>query len=212
MMPYEKAVCQDAGSRSNRRHRLVIDLDRCWGCQACEVACKKEHGLPPGAAAIRVVRVGPRLVKGRLRTAYVPCLCLHCKDPVCLVVCPLEAIEKGPCGEVRIVRERCTGCGRCAEVCPYGAIELGSDNQAVTKCDLCADRLSLGLPPSCLQHCEGRALALLDEELFEQVRLRRYAWSTGIVAYISTELPALGLALQPAETTTHKKTSIVTGR
>ncbi|NPV70018.1 MAG: 4Fe-4S binding protein [Firmicutes bacterium] len=222
-MAHANAAVQQGTGHPWRRRRLVIDLDRCWGCHACEVACKREHGLPPGAAAIRVERIGPRRIGGRLRTAYVPCLCQHCEDPVCSAACPFEAFEKGPHGEVRIVRDRCTCCGQCAEACPYGAIELGGGDRVSdgvagapartpatapgttphaalygppVKCDLCTDRLSTGLPPSCLQHCEGRAIALLDDESFEQVRLGRYAWSTGAVVYISTEWPALGRALR----------------
>ena len=26
---------------------MIVDIDRCWGCKACQVACKREHGLAP---------------------------------------------------------------------------------------------------------------------------------------------------------------------
>jgi Fe-S-cluster-containing dehydrogenase component len=29
---------------------LIIDLDRCWGCKSCKVACEMEHGLAAATA------------------------------------------------------------------------------------------------------------------------------------------------------------------
>ncbi len=179
-----------------RNRRLVIDLDRCWGCRACEVACKREHGLPPGPSPLRVERVGPRLIGDRLRLAFVPCMCVHCETPGCMKACPSGALERGRFGEVRLVENLCTACGVCAGECPYGAVEIGPPHAAgPIKCDLCGRRLAMGLPPSCLQHCEGRAMALLDDDALQRVLPGRYSWSVGKVVYVSTEWPALGRAL-----------------
>lgn len=38
---------------------LLIDFEYCTGCQACEVACKEEHGFPVGKWGIRVLQDGP---------------------------------------------------------------------------------------------------------------------------------------------------------
>ena len=36
------------------RLALIVDHEACWGCLACEVACKLENGVAPGLKFIRV--------------------------------------------------------------------------------------------------------------------------------------------------------------
>lgn len=38
---------------------LVIDLDRCIGCYACEAACKLENNVPMGVYYNKVLTIGP---------------------------------------------------------------------------------------------------------------------------------------------------------
>lgn len=38
---------------------LVIDLDRCIGCHACEAACKLENNVPMGVYYNKVLTIGP---------------------------------------------------------------------------------------------------------------------------------------------------------
>jgi Fe-S-cluster-containing dehydrogenase component len=79
---------------------IMADLDRCVGCHACEIACKQEHGLPPGTNWIKVLQVGPEVVDGRLRMEFVPLIldgCVMCVDkegrsPACVVNCPTDAL------------------------------------------------------------------------------------------------------------------------
>ena len=79
---------------------IMADLDRCVGCHACEIACKQEHGLPPGKNWIKVLQVGPERVDGRLRMEFIPLLldgCTMCADregrtPACVVNCPTDAL------------------------------------------------------------------------------------------------------------------------
>ena len=41
------------------RKGLLINLDRCSGCDSCVVCCKLEHGLPLGSAYNKVKAMGP---------------------------------------------------------------------------------------------------------------------------------------------------------
>jgi molybdopterin-containing oxidoreductase family iron-sulfur binding subunit len=105
---------------------MVIDLDRCTGCQACVMACKAENNVPA---------VGPKeAARGRTiswmhvlrdesegRTRFLPRPCLQCDDPPCTKVCPVYATYRNPEGIVAQVYARCIGCRFCMAACPYNA-------------------------------------------------------------------------------------------
>lgn len=52
----------------------------------------------------------------------------------------------------KVVSERCTGCGRCVEVCPTGAVTLGRDGKARVRAELCQ---ACGL---CVRECPRQAI------------------------------------------------------
>jgi Fe-S-cluster-containing dehydrogenase component len=105
---------------------MVIDLDRCTGCQACVMACKAENNVPA---------VGPKeSARGRTiswmhvlheeseeRTRFIPRPCLQCDDPPCIKVCPVYATYRNPEGIVAQIYARCIGCRFCMAACPYNA-------------------------------------------------------------------------------------------
>jgi molybdopterin-containing oxidoreductase family iron-sulfur binding subunit len=105
---------------------MVIDLDRCTGCQTCVMACKAENNIPA---------VGPReAARGRTiswmhvlveesgeRVRFLPRPCLHCDDPPCTKVCPVYATYRNPEGFVAQIYGRCIGCRFCMAACPYNA-------------------------------------------------------------------------------------------
>ncbi len=41
------------------KNGLLIDYEYCSGCHSCEVACRKEKGLPLGEWGIKLATVGP---------------------------------------------------------------------------------------------------------------------------------------------------------
>ena len=102
------------------RYGMVVDLTRCIGCQACMVACKVEHFIPPDMFWCRV------LMKeyGKYPTAQkqiVPILCNHCKEAPCVDVCPTGATTKREDGLVTVDYDKCIGCRYCMMACPYGS-------------------------------------------------------------------------------------------
>ena len=105
---------------------MVIDLDRCTGCQACVMACKAENNVPAvgarEAARGRIVSWMQVLVEeSEERVRFVPRPCLQCDDPPCTKVCPVYATYRNPEGIVAQIYARCIGCRFCMAACPYNA-------------------------------------------------------------------------------------------
>ena len=151
----------------SKRYGLVIDLDRCLGCQTCRIACKVENSLDKGSG-IRVDTVGgayqdtPKGKYPNLSMYFLPVPCMHCGDPPCLDACPEEAIYKRQDGIVLIDEEKCTGCQLCIPACPYDALVYDDNRDLVVKCTLCHHRIDEGLEPFCMVCCDIEAIFLGD--------------------------------------------------
>jgi Fe-S-cluster-containing dehydrogenase component len=146
------------------RRALLVDLDRCTGCQTCVVACKAEKRLPAGVSLIRLVQVGPTGEFPELSMYYLPLGCQQCAEPACAAACPEDAIAATSQGIVAVDPALCTACGDCLEACPYGAIVLGQGDRVARKCDLCAELLAVGKQAACVAVCPGKALAVVEAE------------------------------------------------
>ena len=105
---------------SERRWVMVIDLRKCVGCKSCTIACEAENRLPPGVVYRPVVdtEVG---TYPNVRRAFLPRPCMHCDNPPCVDVCPVNATWKREDGIVVIDYDLCIGCRYCITACPYGA-------------------------------------------------------------------------------------------
>ena len=107
---------------------MVIDLDRCTGCEACVVACRVENNIPtvgPEEAAkgrsINWIRV-ERYFEGEfpdVKAKFMPVLCQHCEEAPCEPVCPVYATYHTDEGLNAQVYNRCVGTRYCANNCPY---------------------------------------------------------------------------------------------
>jgi CRP-like cAMP-binding protein len=159
---------------------LLIDLDNCTRCDACVQACAKAHD-----GVSRLLRDGLRYDHFLVATA-----CRSCRDPLCMTQCPVGSIRRKENLEI-IIEDWCIGCGKCAELCPYGNInmhplevtkevrtEVKSPNPNIpptvkiekkksttykaNTCDLCT-QLSV---PSCVYACPHDAAKRVDPQRF----------------------------------------------
>ena len=92
---------------------LILDLDRCTRCDQCVRACADAHD-----GVSRLIREGLRFDKYLVATS-----CRQCRDPLCMVGCPVGSIRRRNSLEV-IIEDWCIGCGQCANNCPYGNINM----------------------------------------------------------------------------------------
>ena len=159
---------------------LLIDLDNCTRCDACVRACATAHD-----GVSRLLRDGLRYDHFLVATA-----CRSCRDPLCMTQCPVGSIRRKENLEI-IIEDWCIGCGKCAELCPYGNInmhplevikevktEVKSTQEGVppkikiekkkttaykaNTCDLCT-QLST---PSCVYACPHDAAKRVDPQRF----------------------------------------------
>jgi len=148
------------GSNPNRykQHGFHFTADNCIGCHACEAACSEKNDLPPHLSfrSVGYVEGGSYPAYKRLNISMA---CNHCDDPVCLKGCPTRAYTKfAEYGAVLQDPDICFGCGYCTWVCPYNAPQLDPIKGEVSKCNMCVDRLEVGLKPACAAACLGGAL------------------------------------------------------
>ena len=130
---------------------LVVDAELCTGCRICELWCSLKHFGVINASKSRI-RIGKK--QGNLSS--VPKVCLQCPDRYCIAACPPKikalSLDKKT-GAVLVDRDKCIGCAKCREACPYDAIHPLADEKKVIICDLCAGN------PECVIQCPEGVLS-----------------------------------------------------
>lgn len=150
------------------QYGFFIDLSRCTGCNACVIACKQWHDIPPGPVKWMRVYQWEKGAFPNIQLSILPIMCFHCKRPACAKACPNHAIYKeDKYGAVLVDPGKCKGERECWHACPYGSPQFEGDEPGLqmSKCNMCIDRLEKGLSPICVLSCSLRALEFgrLDE-------------------------------------------------
>jgi len=162
------------GTPNRPRYTMIIELDRCVGCDACIVACKSENAAP-GGLVYDPVRPFETQFNGVAKTMFLPLLCMHCDDAPCIKACPSRALRKRDDGIVIVNEDLCCGFRACVTACPYGAIQVPKEHEifgsgrftpldryalsrhslnVAQKCNLCSHRIDAGrLQPACVEVC-----------------------------------------------------------
>ncbi|MDA0263558.1 MAG: 4Fe-4S dicluster domain-containing protein [Chloroflexi bacterium] len=114
--------------RIDHKWGMVVDLDRCTGCQACVVACQAENNIPINTKeyfqqrrAYEWIRI-ERYWEGEfpnVKAKFIPILCQHCENAPCEPVCPVFATYHNDEGLNVQVYNRCVGTRYCSVNCPY---------------------------------------------------------------------------------------------
>lgn len=173
-VPHMPSVSNEAAREGipGKKFVMVIDLARCKNLKKCQTACNHAHQLHEGQ---NWVKIYPMQDAEKTAPYWQPSLCMHCDEPPCVKVCPVDATFKRQDNLVLIDSDRCIGCRFCMAACPYstrvfnwGEPDLPAEVAAqpynaetsipqkkgtVGKCDFCADMTRMGMLPHCVTAC-----------------------------------------------------------
>ena len=157
---------------AGKKFVMVIDLSRCKNLKKCQTSCNHAHKLKEGQ---NWVKIYPMKDAEHTASYWQPTTCMHCDEPPCVKVCPVDATFKRQDGIVLIDSDRCVGCRFCMAACPYSTRVFNWDDTGlpddianqeynaetsipqkrgtVGKCDFCADMTRMGMLPHCVTAC-----------------------------------------------------------
>ncbi len=164
----------------------LIDVSKCIGCKACQVAClewndlreevgvnrglyENPHDLTPATFTLMRFTEWENPETENLEWLIRKDGCMHCADPGCLKACPAPgAIVQYSNGIVDFVHENCIGCGYCVKGCPFNIPRISKTDHKAYKCTLCSDRVAVGQGPACAKACPTQAIVFGTKEEMKQ--------------------------------------------
>lgn len=139
------------GSTTKNVKEIKVNLDKCTGCRACEMACSAFHAIPK-YSSVNPARSRIRVIKDVLKDVYVP----------------IRATDYTPA--------ECTGrhayvidgkeypeCSFCGVSCPTRDLFREPDSGLPITCDMC-EELPPQSEPLCVQACRPGALTYEERE------------------------------------------------
>jgi Fe-S-cluster-containing dehydrogenase component len=109
----------------NHKWTMVIDTNKCIGCNTCIVACQIENNI--AIVGKEEIEKNRSLHWIRIENAtddtgnisFIPIMCQHCDNAPCEKVCPVSATSHSPEGINEMTYNRCIGTRFCMANCPY---------------------------------------------------------------------------------------------
>lgn len=171
--------------KTTKNWGMLIDVDKIEDFQKIQDACHKFHNVPNIPDAKRDVKwiweesfealfpeINHNAIAERYAHAPFVAVCNHCREPVCVKVCPTQATFKNAEGVTMMDMHRCIGCRNCMAACPYGSrsfnfydpreyLDEVNPNYptrrkgVVEKCDFCYERIRHGEVPLCVEASGG---------------------------------------------------------
>ena len=164
----------------------LIDITRCIGCRACQVACKQwnerdgeatqlqdymgfQNPATLSAKTLTLItfhELPNEQAPGGLNYLFTMRRCLHCLEPACASACPTTALASQPDGPVSYDPNKCIGCRYCVWACPWSVPTADWDSLApkIHKCTHCADRANQ--PPPLARN--GVALTEVESKHYQE--------------------------------------------
>jgi len=139
------------GSEKKIVKQIKVDLDKCIGCRACEIACSAFHATPKYSST-NPARSRIRVVIDELNDCYVP---IRAGDYT-----PAECTGRHT---YTIEGKQYRQCSFCGVSCPSRDLFKEPDSGLPLKCDMCEDDPPLE-EPMCVQVCPHDALTYEETE------------------------------------------------
>jgi formate dehydrogenase iron-sulfur subunit len=155
------------------RKGFLVDTSRCIGCRSCQVACKQWNKLEADKTSNKGTFENPRDLtpalfnrirfiekesSGEITWLFFNERCMHCGDAGCMKVCPSPgALFRTKDGIVAYNKDKCISCKYCVSACPFNIPRYDEDDK-VSKCHLCLDRIGGGMTPACAKACPTETL------------------------------------------------------
>ncbi|MDO8300205.1 4Fe-4S dicluster domain-containing protein [Lacisediminimonas sp.] len=202
-----------AGATAKPRWGMVVDLNRCVGCQTCTIACKQANDTTPDIQWRRVIDVEQGKFPD-VERFFVVTGCQHCAEPPCVPVCPTGATRQRDDGLVTIDYDMCIGCAYCVVSCPYQARTIEHDPQGyygqqtrqekatahpervgvAQKCTFCQPRIDAGLAKGLMPGVDLEATPACAASCISQaIRFGDFNNPESIVSQLVREQPSLQL-------------------
>lgn len=175
---------------------ILQEIDKCYKCRACTVACQRVQGLTQAVGgAEKVESDDPVVIKAQRSVDNPPFVrysCWHCVNPPCVPACPLGAMKvDSATGAVYVDNSLCdpTSCSRqCVTNCRRGGypkVGTNAPGYHAYKCNLCYNRPG---GPECVKTCPAKALkydTLSNIESYIAVNYPTYKIGDGHVFWAS---------------------------
>ncbi len=153
---------------------IKVDIDKCTGCRACEMACSAYHAQPR-YSSINPAKARIRIVANELTDEYVP---IRAGDYT-----PAECNGRHI---YTIQGKEYSECSFCGASCPSRDYFVEPDSGLPLKCDMCESVPPLE-KPMCVQVCGAEALIYVEREETreENVQPKRGDIEVGLEALVS---------------------------
>ena len=153
---------------TRKARMLVINKDaRCIGCYECVHACSKSY-FRTNKASMAFIRVQEKEGVGNKSAieGKITRPVVCIQCGKCAKVCPIGAIRQNRYGAYVVDIKMCINCGKCREACPFGVMVEDKDSNVTKKCLACG---------TCVKACSMGVLSLYSppEPILEQVKLPR---------------------------------------
>ena len=134
---------------------IKVDVNKCTGCRACEMACSAFHSVPK-FSSINPAKARIRVVSDELNDEYVP-------------VFAGNHTKTGCDGRhyYEIEGKRYSECSFCRASCPTRDYFIEPDSGLPLKCDMCESTPPLA-QPWCVEVCGEGALTYVDRVVEEE--------------------------------------------